>query len=293
MKRKTALVLSIDFDFFPWNGGMAHGVDCGTSDARTNPFLYDWGHSEAHPPALLDALWLVRRAAFSRAGTSIEAASAIDPERGCTPIDEFVATLRSTIGGLSALGNAPAYLSESHAWGFPIVASHARPANLVVNFDAHHDLGYGPEVKDEAKRGSATCGSWLFHVLDRGFAKRAIVVYPDWRDREPHEAEWIRRIRDRVDFVTWSAWRRRGPLVGTVTAVHLARSGSWVPPHHDAEFLRLRDALGLARARCLDCRPVSDGRIGAGDACSPRRTDAGQAAVLIDGLRNFGTQKKA
>ena len=102
---------------------------------------------------------------------------------------------------------------------------------VVYNIDAHHDTYPYQEGK------GLDCGNWLLHLLDRGVVDEAYWIAPGNEPYSPDASEMLdaRVSRDMClhDLQT----------VGPFDGVFLCRSGSWVPPHLDEQFLELAHML--------------------------------------------------
>jgi len=183
-----AVMLSIDWDFFPWNGGEAldgreritvfPGTDREQSVAAIN--FFDWGHSEGHSMMLQNIMWATRWGAFKSRGLCPEEVAGINTSRGCTDPSEFLKVLESRFDLDTHI-----QLADSHAMGIRSAENAAMdlgyPVKLIL-FDAHSDLGYDEDDVDrQVQEGICECGSWVYHALRAGYVQEVLVVYPDWR----------------------------------------------------------------------------------------------------------------
>lgn len=206
------VMLSIDFDFFSRE-------DCD----------WDWGHDETATEIFSSTIWPLR---YSQIDLYEETAQRHAGLRSWRLVDwlkknGFIWRTREihTRGGLIfAVAD-----SHKHAYEWYL----RRPADFIINIDAHHDLYSTSKERD------LHCGNWVGHaLLHRRAPKVAVTLYPAWRreiiDPEP-EPEW-----NAVSFIydEFGQWVYAGePLV--VTSVFLCRSPVWLPPHHDEDFLAL------------------------------------------------------
>lgn len=205
-------MLSIDWDWFLWRGAEAKDVLIeatlpGAEEPTRVPaiHLFDWGHSENHPPALQAIVWQIRKMSFLNLKLDPNVAAGIREDAGCTPVDTFISALKSRFDN-----QGPLYLADSHAMGY-VAASELRALTRqpihVVHFDAHHDLGYTDEVKH------LDCGSWLFHALQHKAVSQVTWVRPDWLHPDVDlSASHLQPFRDRVRDISWADWLREGVL---------------------------------------------------------------------------------
>lgn len=246
--------LSIDWDFFPFNGAHSHDVvrvmtASGKSAVAPLADLFEWDSSESadasNPYATL--AWQARAFAWALSGLDIETVATIDPERGCVEPVDFVEQVRRRWD----LGSQVA-ISDSHVFAHEALLSlrdAGETIDTVVHFDAHHDLGY--RQTSHGAEYNLDCGNWLLHALREDLARTAIVVYPDWRGlREYKDAPWgwVDEMGDRVHVTTWSRWLVESQSAPRAAAhAFLCRSSAWTPPWLDEDFLAMACALGDPR----------------------------------------------
>lgn len=216
-------LLVVDFDwFFP------NPMESGDTD-REDWYFYDWGHSEA-PLMLSNAVWTTRASTFMANGLPLP--PVVPPAGGWSAFwDRF----RFEPG-------ASAGYADSNAYAGTLMVDEDDPYDgfeSVLLFDAHHDLGYN--VKDAATlaaRGSFSCEDWGAHLIARdGCALE--VRYPQWKPSGPEEpipaGIEATRVVDDGQPVTDRAFRY----------VFICRSGGWVPPWCDKDFLAFVAACPL------------------------------------------------
>lgn len=110
-------------------------------------------------------------------------------------------------------------VSDSHAYAWTVAAK--MKANEIVSFDAHHDCW------EEDER--VECHNWLRAWLKCGRHRKATWVRPDHHCGEvPPDMESRLSVSDVEPVLD----------LKDVVAVHVCRSGCWVPPWLDAEFCR-------------------------------------------------------
>lgn len=274
---QTITMLSVDWDFFIWNGrrdGLV--VHPSTSRERTvrSPEIISPQLEEKSSLRKQHKRWLFQRRLYASLGLDIESELAIRPERGCVPPAEFASLLKERFPS-----DFPVWYCDSHVFGLAAVAKASRQVGgpvRVVHFDAHADLGYRTRLKRvvvhrETRRKQAECGSWLYHALELGLASEALLVYPDWLGLAEWEligaAPHIRALGDRVKVTTWSDWVAETTSAEEAAILLASRSSVFSPPWLDGSFLHLVELLG-GEQTCLDCaqRPA----IGPHDACTPR-----------------------
>lgn len=196
--------LSIDFDFF----------------VREDP-MWDFGHSER---MLHQMLWPIRYRTTN-----------LYPETDMERFADFLP--RDTLLELSHKGlkfHDPARFQEGEARQMRqigVADSHSRaleffqdfePADQLISLDAHHDLFNEQEVD---------CGNWLVHLMDQNTSMKTTVIYPGWKESEL-DGEPVRDAR----LLRWEQWSGEPAFI---RHIFLCRSGAWVPPHHDPQFMEL------------------------------------------------------
>lgn len=277
--------LSVDFDFFVWNGleskdDMMDVVSQETGEVSSIPNVYyfDWGHSESWHPSLQSIVWDSRYEAFLSAGVDPAKICDAHLEKGTVSVDEFVAMLSSRF---NLTGSHNFSFADSHAHGYSALREsfYGEPIE-VVHFDAHADLGYSTDVINKEKdKGVLDCGSWLYHSIDMGIVSKATIVYPDWRELnefKDSDGDWSppSHIKDLesggvVSFHSWSDWLETPAQAHEIDTVFACRSSAWTPPWLDAQAERLFDSLSGISNACLDCDDNYPS-IGGYNACQPR-----------------------
>lgn len=289
-------IVSIDWDFFIFNGGEAHPDNSKVTIRPGTEFeqeisaihLFDWGHTERHGATLLEILWSTRFAGFIRQGLDPRVICGNWQERGCTSIDTFSEELRKRLDI-----DCPVMISDSHAMGI-ISCDYKKndePVDLIL-FDAHCDLGYSSadSMYREAKKGHCQCSTWAWHALNGNLVRNLILVYPDWRKY----VEWdfikglyhIEEYKDRIQTTTWSEFLNMG-ISGEVDVLHLCRSSAWTPPWCDEQFMELVELFSYSPI-CLDCQMKET--LSALDGCKPRVFDETQADKLAEAYQEMDKQ---
>jgi len=276
--------LSIDFDFFVWNGVEARERDIsflskqtGKKETIPSVYLFDWGHSESFSSEVQDFIWQARYDAFAAVGVDPFKVCDAHAHKGTVSIDSFLNSINKRF---YFAGDYEFFYADSHAHGYSALqeAYCGEPLN-VVHFDAHGDLGYDSSVvANEKKRGVLDCGSWLYHGVSAGLVESVTIVYPDWKGLaefssngfwEPPEHIVALESCGSVHFTCWSDWVAREAERSRVSTVFSCRSSAWTPPWMDFQAETLFDGLSGGEGVCLDC---NDGyqKIGGHDACKKR-----------------------
>ena len=262
-------MISIDWDFFIPHGMYEEKVFLpAANDHFHGMFVYDWQMSETRPPALEDALWRTRAINFKKWG--------LDIEKLLTPplsIEDFAIEL-----SIKTDGNVvPAWRGDSHAWGTIIARDYAKHHGplRVVNFDAHHDLGYGSNsLAGYRENQRIGCDNWALIGLLEGWIKDYTVVYPDWLGKREwgknERRPWLKDFRRKIHIQTWSEWVMTSTMLDSPEVAFLCRSSSWTPPWLDKGFSELGEEL-FGYVDCLDCQIEQSGS--AFDTCELREWD--------------------
>jgi hypothetical protein len=243
--------ISVDWDFFPrMDLGKKYTLNRG--DGKTaevsGAFVFDWGHGES--PFLINSIWGVRAGQWKTWGLDIEKEVALH-DVSTTDFAEALLARYEDPG--------PLYVAESHMYAYEVVRAAYAPGERVrvVNFDAHHDLGYGP---DAATATHYDCGSWLLTAMRMGYVDEVLIVYPDWKGTDEYEPHEFRKPwEDRIEVTTWSKWLASSPdYLGETAGMFACRSGAWTPPWLDSEFEQLIDELAVAGSDTVISLPNND-----------------------------------
>jgi hypothetical protein len=204
-------LLCIDWDYFfpnPMDGGSPKGRET---------LLYDWGHLESQ--FMIEMMWPTRATGF--VGNGLDLPGMLPGWR--TFLDRFRFS-----------DDVCSYVSESNSDAGNLTAD-GRPFDSVWLFDAHHDSGYtGATVEEWLKTGMLSCEDWMVwhHVAGSDLHVR----YPKWKVGWAHEPEPMVSVDRQVDD--------EEPMHDVVfDAVHLCRSGAWVPSWCDDEFFQFVEML--------------------------------------------------
>lgn len=128
------------------------------------------------------------------------------------------------------------YVSDSHALSYDIAVN--QDCNIVYLFDAHSDLGYGGLSSLDFE---VNCANWLGKLLKDRQVNEANIIY------SPHTAEkpeYFRQINKTFNIRYLSL--NELDIDTEVYAVHICRSGAWVPPWLDEKFNQFINALGIS-----------------------------------------------
>lgn len=230
--------LSVDFDYFVRSLGS-----------------WDWGHRES-PFFQSGFIWQTRVAPFIMQGVDLR--EEMDPETYAEPKpSQFWDDLQDLNYNLDI---APVFaVGDSHAGAAPFFDEVARritgePADVLINFDAHHDLGYceWARINEMLKEGVCTCDMWLCALMKWWPQLESRIVFPDWMKEEYIIEKQLkslealpRDVTSRVDMDFFSDDEEEiNPVVIEsgeqldVQAVFVCRSSAWVPPWLDEDFVQ-------------------------------------------------------
>lgn len=213
-------LLSIDWDyFFPSKEGSNDVEDL------AQLLLWDWGHDEAWSSSLNELAWITRAAAFVSHGLPLPRTSGEE--------DTFWR-------GVRIAKNAKVFLADSHSKA-------AAPEvmlgiNEVVNYDAHHDGGYGPTVVDMRLKQAVDCSNWMFAYAME--SAKLETRYPEWRRAIPDSKPTA------LHSMTSDYWAEGDEDYDVFHRVFICRSGSWTPPWVDDKFVKfVHSCPNFAKAR--------------------------------------------
>jgi len=256
-------LITIDYDFFSRHG-MFEDVKLPNGNTIDGMLVYDWQMSETRSPAFEEILWRNRCANFKTHGLDIRKLTAPDLD-----VADFAQEVSSRFGDATPMS----FYGDSHSWAAIVARDFAKmhgPLD-VVNFDAHHDLGYadGDALARFKETGDIHCDDWAAIGLEAGWIGNYTIVYPDWLG----QAEWLNtrggrtsKFRKRITTTTWSEWHA---MIEEPEVMYFCRSSSWVPPWLDPGFHELVQEFGYAD--CLDCIYGQSGS--PFDACQDREWD--------------------
>jgi hypothetical protein len=125
-------------------------------------------------------------------------------------------------------------VSDSHAWAMRSAA--LQHTDLIINFDRHHDCW--PIEDAHADAGMVAAHNWLTWWLNQDCDREVLWVYPDNLDLDDYSAP-VWEVEPQFRKVNWSDFDASKWLQAddVVTAMHVCRSGCWVPPWLDEDFL--------------------------------------------------------
>lgn len=195
-------LLSVDWDFF--------FPVLSTEDDKD--FLYDWGHSEVNRK-IDNLLWTTRAGGFLRADKPLPGTSG----------EETSFWKKFRIGSHTKL-----FLADSHKDILRQPVSHHH-YDLILNFDAHHDSGYGKPTSDIR----FTCEDWTRYFTNKGVPVK--VIYPKWKEKFAFTEDKLDELTKLVEVSIDSG--EHPPY--NISHIFICRSGTWVPPWLDDKFKRL------------------------------------------------------
>lgn len=220
-------LLVVDWDYFfedKWGSG--------SPDSN----LYDWGHKEAS--FFIDQAWMPRAVTFLMNGL---------------PLPGLTGEQASFWDRVKFNPGAQLYYGDSNARA--VTPEVAEGVTEVLLLDAHHDSGYAQEgdysfkmLQGLVRAGRWHCDNWMVFYYCVGAMLK--LYYPRWK-------EWAFKFEPGSGLGT--ALRRSfdpgGPIEG-VDRVYVCRSGAWVPPWLDPDFLRFVNTPEVAMRVGLEPDPI-------------------------------------
>lgn len=226
-------------------------------------YEWDWGHQES-PFFMEGGMWEIRASGFLMQGLDLR--PEMDPAKWATPKPWSFWDILSQLGynwsmlddinDEEELDTSNFLVADSHAIAGPMfkqIADNLGPPDIIINFDAHHDMGYGDKVRINrlVTSGQVTCDMWLRLLMSTYGEMRTNVVFPDWRFEEfSVESEWqaLKKVlppgvakRTKIDSFT----SKDGSVSDVVKpaekidveALFICRSSAWTPPWLDQQFI--------------------------------------------------------
>lgn len=205
-------LLVVDFDYF-----FPNPMEAGTVDNEAKG-LFDWGHVEA-PFFINSVIWEVRAGTFQAYGFPLPQVT--PPDGGWAAFwDRF-----------TFADDALATFADSNSHAGQITArSGFRGFASIHLFDAHHDSGYHvTSVEEFLDQSQYTCEDWMLYQQLKG-CHDLTVHYPQWKPNG---------LKEKVakGSLTKQVIDDLAPLDTVFTDVFICRSGAWVPPWCDQDFL--------------------------------------------------------
>lgn len=188
-------------------------------------YLFDWGHKEA--PFFINSIWNIKAEGFLYYN--------YDPPRVNNEWKEFSKRFTFSPGAMLSYGDSNAYAgnisNKNGAW------------NNVYLFDAHHDCGYDVKSFDEwqnilSKEMKFDCSDWMLVHLMAG--SKLHYRSPQWHKQYLTEKPKIPK-GVKLDHKPDNG----KPLDITFNQVFVCRSGAWVPPWCDKEFMEFLSTWNL------------------------------------------------
>lgn len=229
--------LSVDFDFFVRSLGE-----------------WDWAHKES-PFFRSGFIWQTRAAPFLMQGVDLR--EEMDPEKYAEPKPyQFWDVLQHR--GYDFANTDYYIVADSHAGAGHVFNQMANelggePADVLVSFDAHHDLGYcdWARLQGLLEAGECTCDMWLCFLMQQWLDLESRIIFPDWMREDSSIKKQEEHIRDLLPRDLWSRvemdFFTRNNYISLlvsspgehldVQGVFVCRSGAWVPPWLDGDFL--------------------------------------------------------
>ena len=208
-------LLSIDWDYFIYT--------------QTN-----WGSYIENNRSLID-FWYKRYLQAKARGEDIQKAFQLSSE-----LDGFWTKIKKCF---KFVKDIKTYVSDSHALSYKIAKENN--CRAVYLFDSHADLGYGGLSSFNFE---VNCSNWLGKLLKEKIIEEAWIIYSPYTSEKP---DYFKAINSLYQVRYGSFADMAGKAIG-VSAIHLCRSGAWVPPWLDEKFNRFIAALGLPYT-IVDC----------------------------------------
>ena len=263
-----ATIISVDYDFLVPHR-IYQKIELPDGEKVPGIMIYDWTMGEGGNTMLEMVKWETRALNFKLWGLDIQEEMKLTPD----PLD-FIASVSGHVGG----NYVPAYNADSHAWGAILAKDYSRHLGPldVVNFDAHHDLGYfGGGYGEKLKTltiDDVDCGNWALWALMQGHIQNYTLVYPDWLGTvempEARLRELEKAFPGQISVTTWKEFLA-GDEIDDLEVAFFCRSSGWVPPWLDGGFQTLLDEWGYVE--CLDC--AHGLMCSAYDSCKAREWD--------------------
>jgi hypothetical protein len=233
----TKAFLSVDWDYFVRSLG-----------------AWDWAHKEA-PFFMSGEMWSIRLGPFLAQGFDLM--EEMSPDKWARPKPTTFWSV------LKQLGYNFDYIedfvvAESHSAAAPSFYETARwheeYPDYIINFDAHHDLGYceWARLHEMIEEGTCTCDMWLCALLEWLPGVEARIVYPSWlREEVSIDRQWENlegKIPKKMFFdrVEMGFFEDEDGSIGEVVvpgedievlSLFICRSGAWTPPWLDEQFV--------------------------------------------------------
>ena len=223
---KKRVWLSVDWDFFMYEDPQ-----------------WCMDHCEAQIYRLVqDSIWLSRHGGMVAQGVEIEKVTS--PSKYWPESHSFWVILENA--GFE-FDIQDVYVSSSHSYAAStFLRKNPGPNRWIVNFDAHHDLGYcSPSEQLKLHRQKKTeAGSWLWSVLRRWSSVKAELFFPQWSllsdDGFPAthgEPGLLPGMARRIDTGFCTSERLEAFAEDAVIdTVFICRSDAWTWPMHDEDF---------------------------------------------------------
>lgn len=130
-----------------------------------------------------------------------------------------------------------AYVSDSHSLSYCIAKDFN--CDSVYLFDAHSDLGYGSSSFYDFE---VNCANWLGKLLVENIIKNAYIIYSPYTFEKPDDFKYM---NNKYNII----YLKPNDLTSNkinITALHICRSGAWVPPWYDDNFIKFVNGLGIS-----------------------------------------------
>ena len=181
---------------------------------RENP-LWDFGHNESLT-SFHQSVWNIRYGSVNLyEETDVKKYADIDPGHLIEELE---------VKGFKFSPEVRLCLADSHMHAYAFFKK--RRVSEMYHLDAHHDMYQTSSMID--------CGNWLHRYWMENRVKEIHWIYPTWLDEFGGA---VNQFNYKIDIRKFKDVKLDQPV--SVGSVFICRSGVWVPPHHDPEFLEM------------------------------------------------------
>ena len=184
---------------------------------------WDWGHAEGD--IFANSVWLARYCALDLyKETDILTYADILPTK-------FLSKLKRL--GYIFNHNTKIGYDVSHRYAYNFFREY--PAEVLYNFDAHHDFGYACDYPyADIDNTQISCGNWVRCLHTKHLIDRYYHIAP----KHAHKCQFIEF--NGATTVNWETFLRFGiHCPSEINAIFFAQSPEWVAPHFDSYFKKI------------------------------------------------------
>jgi len=227
-------LLTVDWDFFFYSPYTAKEIR-----HEGDIWLYDWGHKESPFCMYQPIIWEHRASGFIRHGRELPGL-----EPGWLGFwDRFQFN-----------DGADFFVAESHLYaGTEQVLDGVTD---VINFDAHHDLGYDPNgnaLTNHLRTGAITCDMW--GVVPLIYGAFYTWIYPPWHAGPGEDHVRVFECVEDMGYDLGVLEDDGSIEFAPFDRLYVCRSAGWMPPWLDEQFDQFVEKAGIA----INCNPENIG----------------------------------